>query len=158
MQTEGHFGAESPSGSRVSSSTRPFLQAGTPATSPNGVGSRSSRSGARFRSRMQLIPCCIVHCKTLTRLSIRCSSITQDHTRASHREFLDSHWPIYSPLLLRDSDSRRGSDNSERKRRQTVDRTAGCQLPWATGRKAKNTRLQACGRGGVGGGSGYLVG
>ena len=35
------------------------------------------------------------------RLSIRCSSITQNHTPASHREFLDSHWPIYSPLLLR---------------------------------------------------------
>ena len=34
-------------------------------------------------------------------LSIRCSSITQHHTPASHREFLDSHWPIYSPLLLR---------------------------------------------------------
>ena len=36
-----------------------------------------------------------------SRLSIRCPSITQDHTPASHREFLDSHWPIYSPLLLR---------------------------------------------------------
>ena len=34
-----------------------------------------------------------------SRLSIRCSSITQNHTPASHREFPDSHWPIYRSRL-----------------------------------------------------------